>query len=70
MIKLQGKLKTKVIHGRNGDFTVGAIVTDIGEFAVKDPLLDQFTEGEYEGEFVIAKFSLIATSLVVVFVSK
>lgn len=55
MIKLDGKLKTKVIHGRNGDFTVGTLITNIGEFSVKDPMLDQYAEGEYDGEFMISK---------------
>ena len=45
MIKLEGKLKTKVIHGRNGDFTVGTLSTNIGEFNVKDSILDQYVEG-------------------------
>ena len=55
MIKIEGQLKTKVIHGRNGDFTVGSLTTDIGEFSVKDSILDQYAEGEYDGEFVISK---------------
>ncbi len=55
MIKLEGKLKTKVIHGRNGDFTVGTLSTNIGEFNVKDSILDQYVEGEYDGEFMISK---------------
>jgi len=55
MIKLEGKLKTKVIHGRNGDFTVGTLITNIGEFSVKDSMLDQYAEGEYDGEFMVSK---------------
>ena len=55
MIKLEGKLKTKVIHGRNGDFTVGTLMTNIGEFSVKDSMLDQYAEGEYDGEFMVSK---------------
>ena len=55
MIKVNGKLKTRVIHGRNGDFTVANLSTGIGEFSVKDSTLDQYPEGEYQGEFVIQK---------------
>jgi hypothetical protein len=55
MIKLEGKLKTKLIHGRNGDFTVGTLMTNIGEFSVKDSILDQYAEGEYNGEFMVSK---------------
>ncbi|MDX2504582.1 MAG: DUF3275 family protein [Gammaproteobacteria bacterium] len=55
MIKLEGRLKTKVIHGRNGDFTVGSLITNIGEFSVKDSILDQYKEGEYDGEFMVSK---------------
>ena len=55
MIKVTGQLKTKVIHGRNGDFTIATLNTEIGEFSVKDPTLDQYPEGIYEGEFTIQK---------------
>ena len=55
MIKVTGKLKTKVIHGRNGDFTIASLVTEIGEFSVKDSTLDQYPEGVYDGEFTIQK---------------
>ena len=55
MVKLEGTLKTRVIHGRNGDFSVGSLLTNIGEFSVKDPMLEQYSEGEYRGEFLISK---------------
>ena len=55
MVKLEGTLKTRVIHGRNGDFSVGSLLTNIGEFSVKDPMLEQYSEGEYQGEFLISK---------------
>ena len=55
MIKVNGQLKTKVIHGRNGDFTIASLITDIGEFSVKDSTLDQYPEGIYDGEFTIQK---------------
>ena len=55
MITLPGQLAIKTIHGRNGDFNVGRLATSIGEFVVKNAELDQYTEGKYEGDFVIAE---------------
>ncbi|MFA6094343.1 MAG: DUF3275 family protein [Candidatus Paceibacterota bacterium] len=55
MVKLPGVLHIKLISGRNGDFRVGRLVTEIGEFAVKDAELDQFEEGRYEGVFGISQ---------------
>lgn len=55
MIKLSGTLFIRAIHGRNGAFSVGRLVTEIGEFVVKDQLLDQYEEGRYEGEFGIGR---------------
>jgi len=45
MIKIPGRLSVKTIHGRNGPFNVGRLATSLGEFTVKDPQLDQFSEG-------------------------
>lgn len=53
MITLQGTLTVRTINGRNGPFNVGRLLTEIGEFAVKDPELDQYEEGRYEGNFGI-----------------
>lgn len=55
MITVAGQLAIKTIHGRNGDFNVGRLATAIGEFTVKNPELDQYPEGKYEGDFVIAE---------------
>ncbi len=55
MITLPGQLAIKTIHGRNGDFNVGRLATSIGEFVVKNPELDQYAEGKYEGDFAIAE---------------
>lgn len=55
MIKLTGTLYIRSIAGRNGAFSVGKLVTEIGEFAVKDALLDQYDEGRYEGEFGVSR---------------
>lgn len=57
MIKIPGQLAIRTIHGRNGPFNVGRLSTSIGEFVVKDQLLDQCSEGKYDGEFVITQIS-------------
>jgi len=55
MITLSGQLSIKTIHGRNGDFNVGRLATHIGEFMVKNAELDQYAEGKYEGDFIVAE---------------
>ena len=64
MISLSGTLVIKIINGRHGEFRVGCLQTEIGEFAVKDRVLDQYDEGCYEGVFGISKIfsSSYATS--------
>ena len=58
MIQLKGLLSIKIIGGRNGDFSVGTLTTDIGEFSVKSPELDQYDQGQYEGTFGISHIGL------------
>lgn len=53
MIKIPGRLTVRTIHGRNGPFNVGRLAASIGEFVIKDPQLDQFSEGVFEGEFLL-----------------
>ncbi|RMV85187.1 DUF3275 family protein, partial [Pseudomonas amygdali] len=45
----------RTINGRNGEFNVGRLSTSIGEFVIKDALLDQYHEGKYRGDFVITE---------------
>jgi|SaaInlV_120m_DNA_4_1040238.scaffolds.fasta_scaffold03924_4 hypothetical protein len=47
MIILEGNITNKVINGKNGDFSVGNLNTEIGQFKIRNQLLDQFDEGEY-----------------------
>ena len=54
-VAVKGTLIVKWIAGRNGEFAVGDLRTPIGEFRVKDALLDQFDEGEYQGIFWISQ---------------
>jgi hypothetical protein len=55
MITLPGHLAIRTISGRNGDFNVGRLSTTIGEFVIKDALLDQYNEGKYRGDFAITE---------------
>ena len=57
MIQVPGTLSIKHIRGSRGLFAVGDLLTDVGEFKVKDALLDQFEEGKYQGQFLISKIS-------------
>lgn len=50
-ISLSGRLRVKRITGANGPFCVGDLETEIGEFRIKDAVLDQFDEGLYQGQF-------------------
>ncbi|MCI4239430.1 DUF3275 family protein [Dickeya dianthicola] len=52
-IIVRGQLTIRTISGRNGRFTVGRLITHLGLFHVKDPELEQYPEGKYEGEFAI-----------------
>ncbi|MDD3450187.1 MAG: DUF3275 family protein, partial [Gammaproteobacteria bacterium] len=36
MIKISGAVTVKTINGRNGPFNVGKLVTEVGEFSVKE----------------------------------
>jgi len=53
MLKLSGTLAIRTIHGARGAFNVGRLVTEIGEFTVKDSLIEEYDEGRYKGEFGI-----------------
>jgi hypothetical protein len=54
MIKLSGTLAIRSISGSRGQFNVGRLHTEIGEFAVKDSLIEEYEEGRYKGEFGIS----------------
>lgn len=59
MIKCKGTLRIKKIRqSRNGAFCIADLGTEFGEFKVKDPLLDQFEEGEYQGTVWISEIYL------------
>ena len=52
-IVVPGQLTLRTIRGKNGPFTVGRLATHLGTFEVKDPELEQYPEGKYDGDFVI-----------------
>lgn len=52
-IQIPGTLVIKTITGRYGDFNTAKLSTSIGEFVIKDAVLDQYTAGRYEGSFLI-----------------
>jgi len=55
MISLSGTLDVRTIKGSNGPFQVGELTTSVGEFKVKDKVLEQFEPGAYTGTFRIDK---------------
>ena len=57
MLKLSGTLAIRSIHGARGAFNVGRLITEIGEFAVKDSLIEEYEEGRYKGEFGIVSIT-------------
>ena len=55
MITIPGQLAIETRHGRYGDFNVGQLRTSIGQFSVKDPELDQYPQGKYDGDFIVVE---------------
>ncbi len=54
-VNIAGTLHIKSITGRNGAFSVGELVTEIGTFKIKDTVLDQYPAGAYQGDFLISQ---------------
>ena len=52
-ISVRGTLVVTRKRGRKGEFNIGDLCTEIGEFEVKDALIEEFEPGKYTGEFVI-----------------
>ncbi|MDA8443627.1 DUF3275 family protein [Paracidovorax valerianellae] len=48
----------KIRQSRNGAFCIADLTTNFGEFKVKDPLLDQFEEGEYKATVWVSEIYL------------
>lgn len=58
MIKLSGRLTVTTRKSARGEFSVGDLTTPIGQFKIKDTILEQFEAGTYDGEFIISKIFL------------
>lgn len=54
-MNFNGVLTIRTIHGAHGPFNVGRLITELGEFSVKDTLLEQYDEGRYEGNFNVTQ---------------
>ena len=52
-IIVRGTLIIRIVTGRFGDFPIAKLVTGIGEFSVRDRLLEQYSQGRYDGQFEI-----------------
>lgn len=52
-IIVNGSITIARKSGKRGDFNVGDLNTEIGEFEVKDALIEEFDPGKYTGRFVI-----------------
>jgi hypothetical protein len=52
-IRVRGTIAIVRKSSRRGDFNVGDLATEIGEFEVKDSLIEEYEPGHYTGEFLI-----------------
>ena len=55
MVQLPGTLTIKTITGRYGDFNVATLDSEIGKFAIRDAVLDEYNEGTYQGTFGLTR---------------
>lgn len=53
-ISVRGRLVVQRKTGRKGDFNIGDLVTEIGQFEVKDQLIEEYEPGTYTGLFLIS----------------
>ncbi|PUB72147.1 MAG: hypothetical protein DBP03_18465 [gamma proteobacterium symbiont of Ctena orbiculata] len=60
MVTVKGRMGVNVINGRNGQFSVATLYSEIGDFVLRYEGLDQYDAGTYEGEFVIRDMCLKA----------
>ncbi|CAD5366586.1 conserved hypothetical protein [Rubrivivax sp. A210] len=52
-IFVRGTITIQRKTGARGAFSIGDLATEIGEFEVKDPLIEEFEPGKYTGAFLI-----------------
>lgn len=58
MITVTGSIAIRTIEGRFGSFNVGTLECSVGSFTVKDAAIEEFSEGTYQGTFVIDAIKL------------
>lgn len=58
MITVTGSIAIRTIEGRFGSFNVGTLDCSVGSFTVKDAAIEEFSEGTYQGTFVIDAIKL------------
>lgn len=52
-IRVRGTISIQRKQSARGAFNIGDLSTEIGEFEVKDSLIEEFEPGKYTGEFII-----------------
>jgi hypothetical protein len=52
-IRVRGTITIQRKNSSRGAFNVGDLSTEIGEFEVKDSLIEEFEPGKYQGDFLI-----------------
>lgn len=52
-IRVRGTITIQRKTSARGAFNIGDLVTEIGEFEVKDSLIEEFEPGKYAGEFIV-----------------
>ena len=52
-IRVRGTITIQRKTSSRGAFNIGDLVTEIGEFEVKDSLIEEFEPGKYTGDFLI-----------------
>lgn len=52
-IRVRGTITIQRKTSARGAFNIGDLATEIGEFEVKDSLIEEFEPGKYTGEFII-----------------
>lgn len=55
MVQIPGTLTIKTVTGRYGDFNVATLDCDIGRFSIRDAVLDEYSEGTYQGTFGVKR---------------
>ncbi|RJX68688.1 DUF3275 family protein [Vibrio sinensis] len=55
MVQITGSLAIKTVTGRYGDFNVATLDCELGKFAIRDAMLDEYNEGTYQGTFGVKR---------------